>query len=394
MSRDHTNRLVIVGGGLAAQRCCETLRTTGDDRPVTLLAAEPVRPYDRPPLSKEVLAGGDGEVAFRPAGWYAERDIALRLGTAARTLDAGRRVVVVAGGEHVPYGDLLIATGAEPRALPGLARFENVQTLRTLDDALRLRGALARGGPLAVVGAGLIGLEAAATAARLGIEVTVIEAGPRPLVGILGPRAAAWLTARHRAAGVVVRTATTVTAAHGGDAVEALELADGTRVPCAHVLVAIGVRPATTWLAGTGLDPSGVAVDGAGRTSLPGVFAAGDAACSPDPLTGRPTPGGHWEAAVRGGSAVADTLLGRPARPAGPPSFWSDEHGVRLRCVGDPRDAEEHVAHGDLAGTEFELDHLRDGMTTAVLLANRPPSALRAARDRLHVITDLERTAA
>jgi NADPH-dependent 2,4-dienoyl-CoA reductase/sulfur reductase-like enzyme len=389
------SRLVIVGGGLAAQRCCETLRAAGDDRPITILSAEPVRPYDRPPLSKDALAG-EADVAFRPLEWYAANGIELRLGAVAAALDPVRREVVlagdlatgsrdaahrdgvVAGGERVRYDDLLIATGARALMLPMLAPFANVQALRTLADAQRLRAAVAAGGPLAVVGAGLIGLEAAATAARAGIDVTVIEAAPRPLAGVLGPRAAAWLTARHRAAGVAVRLGTTVVAAHGNGAVEELELADGARVPCAHVLVGVGVRPALEWVAGSGLDPAGIAVDEQGRTALPHVFAAGDA-----------TGGGHWEAASRGGAAVAGTLLGRPARPPAPPQFWTDQHDVRLVCVGDPRDAREVVAHGDLApagdpaAVSFELDHIRDGRLTAVLLANRPPSALRAARGRL-----------
>ena len=153
---------------------------------------------------------------------------------------------------------------------------------------------------------------------------------------------------------------------------DALELSDGTRVAAAHVLAGVGVVPAASWLAGSGLGPSAVAVDAAGRTRLPGVHAAGD-------ITGA----GHWEAASRGGAAVAGALLGRADRAPGPPSFWSDQHGVRLQCVGDPRGAAEHVALGDLASRSFELDHRLDGRTTAVLLAGRPPSALRAARARL-----------
>jgi len=239
-----------------------------------------------------------------------------------------------------------------------------------------LRAALLAGGPLAVVGAGLIGLEVAAAARQLGVEVTVVEAAPRPLAGVLGPRAGAWLTALHRAEGVVLRLGVTVRRALPG----ALELSDGTRVACAHVLAGVGVAPAAGWLAGSGVDPC--AVDGAGRTAVPGIFAAGD-------VTGA----GHWEAAARGGTAVARALLGRGELPASPPFFWSDQHGVRLQCVGDARDARESVAHGDLAGRSFELDHLRDGRTTAVLLAGRPASALRAARARL-TITETRRRAA
>ena len=358
--------LLIVGGGLAAQRCIEVLRAAGDDRPVTVVCDEPVRPYDRPPLSKEGLHGSI-DPAFRPEGWYSDHGVELRLGAAARSLGPARRAVTLAGGERLRYETLLIATGARARTLPGVPR---AQVLRDRFDGERLRAALLDGRPLAVVGAGLIGLEAAAAASAHGVEVTVIEAAPRPLAGILGPRAGAWLTALHRAEGVLLRTGVTV----ARDLGDALELADGTRVGAAHVLAGIGVAPAADWLAGSGLDPAGVAVDEAGRTGLPGVYAAGD-------VTGS----GHWEAAARGGAAVARALLGRGALPAAPSFFWSDQHGVRLQCVGDPRGAAEHVAHGDLTSRSFELDHTLDGRTTAVLLADRPPSALRAARARLQI---------
>ena len=356
--------LLIVGGGLAAQRCIEVLRAGGDDRPVTVVCDEPVRPYDRPPLSKEGLLD-EIDPAFRPAEWYADHGVELRLGAAARSLDPARRAVTLADGERLRYRTLLIATGARARALPGVPR---AQVLRSAADGERLRDALRAGGPLAVVGAGLIGLEAAAAARALGVEVTVIEAAPRPLAGILGPRAGAWVTALHRAEGVVVRTGVMVERDLG----DALELADGTRVECAHVLAGVGVAPASGWLAGSGVDPTDV--DDSGRTTVPGVFAAGD-------VTGA----GHWEAASRGGTAVARALLGRGELPAAPSFFWSDQHGIRLQCVGDPRGARESVVHGDLAGRTFELDHLRDGRTTAVLLAGRPPSALRAARGRLDI---------
>ena len=250
---------------------------------------------------------------------------------------------------------------------------------RSSFDGERLRSALLGGGPLAVVGAGLIGLEAAAAARALGVEVTVIEAAPRPLAGVLGPRAGAWLTALHRAEGVALRTGVTVTRDLG----DALELSDGTRVAAAHVLAGVGVRPAAGWLAGSGLDPAGVAVDAAGRTGLPGVFAAGD-------VTG----GGHWEAASRGGTAVARALLGRGELPEAPPFFWSDQHGVRLQCVGDPRGARELLAGWATSRpARSSSTTCLDGRTTAVLLAGRPPSALRAARARLTSPTPTRRAA-
>jgi NADPH-dependent 2,4-dienoyl-CoA reductase/sulfur reductase-like enzyme len=290
--------------------------------------------------------------------------------------------VVVAGGERVRYDDLLIATGARPRTLPLLSRFANVQALRTRDDAERLRAALAAGGPLAVVGAGLIGLEVAATATAAGIPVTVVEAAARPLTGVLGPATALWLAARHVAAGADLRLGVTVAGTIGRDTVTALVLSDGTRVSCAHGLVGIGVAPALDWVAGSGLDPRGVATDPQGRTALPHVFAAGDAAG-----------GGHWEAAAHAGSAVAGALMGHPARRARPASFWTDQHGTRLVCIGDPRDARER--HAPPHRAPFALDHLRDGRLVAVVLADPTPAALRDARRRLSTpIPATARTAA
>jgi 3-phenylpropionate/trans-cinnamate dioxygenase ferredoxin reductase subunit len=385
-----TSTITVAGGGLAAQRCCETLRARGHDGPIVLVCGEPHAPYDRPPLSKEWLAGEPVDPALRPAGWHAEHGVELLLGREARRLDPARRVLELDGGERLRYGRLVIATGGRPVALPEYEGFENVQPLRSLADATRLRDALAAGGSLAVIGAGLIGLEVAATARRLGLGVTVIEAGPAPLAPVLGHEAGNWLARMHREEGVDVRVRTTVAEVRAKTAPQRageLVLSDGSRVACDHVVVGVGVRPATAWLAGSGLDPAGIAVDELGRSALPGVSAAGDAACRHDPLTGRLVPGAHWEGAVRGGIAAACGLLGLPAPAPAAPSFWSDQYGVRLQCVGDPRAADRVAFDGDPAGRCFELTYLRGGRTAAVLLAGKPPAALRAARGRLDVPT-------
>jgi NADPH-dependent 2,4-dienoyl-CoA reductase/sulfur reductase-like enzyme len=387
--------ILVVGGGLAAQRCCETLRARGFEGSIAVVCAEPVAPYDRPPLSKEWLAGAPCEPQLRPSGWHAEHGVELLLGRTARRLEPARRIVELDGGERLRYRRLVIATGAAPVALPLLAGFENVHALRSLADATALRAALARGGSLAVVGAGLIGLEVAATARRLGLAVTVIEAGPAPMAAVVGHEAGGWLARMHREEGVDVRVRTTVTEARGAAGAEELVLADGSRVACDHVLVGVGVRPATAWLAGSGLDHAGVPVDDLGRSPVRGVSAAGDAACRPDPLTGRLAPGAHWEGAVRGGVAAACGLLGVPAPRAAAPSFWSDQYGVRLQCVGDPRAAERVAVAGDPAGRSFELTYLRGGRPAAVLLADRPAAALREARRRIEIpTTDEDRSAA
>ena len=368
-----TPGLLIVGGGLAAQRCCETLRALGHDAPITIAGAE--RPYDRPPLSKEQLAEPPW---LRPRDWYADHDVILRPSVAQR-LNAGRRIVELAGGERLRYDDLLIATGSEPVRLPALTGFANVQALRTLDDAARLWTALSAGASVSVIGGGLIGLEVASSARRMGAAATVIEAAPAPL-GMLGLEVGTHLAALHREDGAVLRVGVPLAAARGGTAgIEELVLADGSRIATDHVVEAVGVRPSTGWLAGSGLDPRGVP---AGRTALPHVFAAGD-------VTG----GGHWDAAARQGAGVARALLGLAPSPPAPPSFWSDQLGLRLQCVGDPAGARAELTV-DAEGRGFEAVYRREGRISAVLLAGRSAADLRAARRRLSPAPELERSAA
>jgi NADPH-dependent 2,4-dienoyl-CoA reductase/sulfur reductase-like enzyme len=374
--------LLIVGGGLAAQRCCETLRALGHDGPLTIAGAEGSEPYDRPPLSKQGLADAAADPRFRPRAWYAEHAVALRLGAPAVRLHPGARTVELAGGERLRYDDLLIATGARPVMLPALAGFANVQALRTLADAGRLQQALSAGARITVVGGGLIGLEVASSARRLGAPVTVVEAAPLPLGGLLGREVGLRLAAWHREDGADLRFGAAVASACGGARVEELLLADGSRLPTDHVVVAVGVRPEAAWLEGSGLDPRGVPAGEGGRTALPHVYAAGD-------VTGS----GHWEAAARQGAAVARALLGLPPAPPAPPSFWSDQLGLRLQCVGEPAGARATLAP-DPAGRGFEAVYRREGRVSAVLLAGRSAADLRAARRLLSPEPQLERSAA
>jgi NADPH-dependent 2,4-dienoyl-CoA reductase/sulfur reductase-like enzyme len=366
--------LLIVGGGLAAQRCCETLRALGHDGPITIAGAERRAPYDRPPLSKEGLADAAADPSFRPREWYAEHGVALRLGAPAVRLRPGARTVELAGGERLRYDRLLIATGSRPVMLPALAGFANVQALRTLADAERLRLALREGAAVSVIGAGLIGLEVASSARRLGASVTVVEAATLPLGGLLGREVGTRLAAWHREDGTDLRLGAALESARGGDRVEELVLADGSRIATDHVVVAVGVRPATEWL--SGLELRGI------RTALPHVFAAGD-------VTG----GGHWEAAARQGAGVARALLGLAPAPAAAPAFWSDQLGLRLQCVGAPGGARATIA-ADAEGRGFEAVYRREGRVSAVLLAGRSAAELRAARRLLTPEPQLERSAA
>ena len=339
--------VVIAGAGLAAQRCCAALRAGGYDGTIRVVGAEPHLPYDRPPLSKAFLAGEQAELALRPAAWYSEHGIDLLLGRRAARLRPRERTLELAGGERLRYDNLVVATGAEPARLPLLDGRGGVHVLRTVDDAERLRRALWHARRLAVVGAGWVGLEVAATARRLGGEVALIEAAPRPLAAVLPAAIGRWVARLHGLAGVDLRLGVTVERAVGAGRVRALELSDGARLTCDAVLVAIGARPATAWL-GDGAD-------------APGVHVAGDAAAA----------GGHWESAAFDGAACASAILGLPPRPRPVHAFWSDQHGVRLQVLGD-------------AGPAAEVQHepWGESFSTLLLDGTRPAGAVVAGRPR------------
>jgi 3-phenylpropionate/trans-cinnamate dioxygenase ferredoxin reductase subunit len=366
--------IVIAGGGLAAQRCAETLRRAGYDGPIRMICAEPRAPYDRPPLSKAVLANAAAEdgLGFRPAAWYDEHGVELLLGVPAAGLDCARREVALADGRTIAYEQLLIATGSRPRRLPLLDRFANVHTLRTLDDARALRGALAAGGRLVIVGAGFIGQEVAAAAARAGVHTTIVEAAAAPLQALVGTAVGGWFADLHRAHGVEVVLDAQITAVTGVERVEWVTLSDRRHLPCDHVVAGIGVEPDLAWLAGSGLDPAGMRVDADGRSDAPDVFAAGDAAATYDPVLRRHVPGGHWESAGRQGAAAARAMLGLDAPRSSPASFWSDLYDTRVQYLGHAPLADRTTVDGDPAGRDFSVTFTRAGMPVAVLLVGRP----------------------
>ncbi len=356
--------VLIVGGGLAAQRAVETLRARGHHGPIRVVCAEPVAPYDRPPLSKELLATGEGDPRFRPDAWYAEQGVELLLGRRAAGLDVSRRRVSLEDGEALGYDELIVATGSRPRRLPMLAGRPNVHVLRTLADARELRTALVPGARLAIVGAGFIGQEVAATARGLGVEVTLIEAAPVPLAHVLGERLGTWFAALHREEGVRVELGAGLAVALpavGGAPVESLVLADGREIAVDAVLVGVGVAPETRWLAGSPLAGDSVAVDGCARTVVPHVYAAGDVAR-----------GQHWEPAARMGAAAARSILGLPAAAAPPESFWSDQYGIRIHLVGHAAGADSVEIDGDLESRDFTAVLRRHGALVGALLVGRP----------------------
>ena len=367
-------RVLIIGGGLAGQRCAETLRRSGHEGPITIACEEPHRPYDRPPLSKEVLLDevAEDSVSFRSEDWYQQKGIELRLGAPAGALDTGRRLVQLSDASELPYEHLLIATGSRPRRLPSLDGFENVSSLRTLEDSRRLRQVLRPGARLLVIGAGFIGQEAASAACAAGAEATIVEAGPAPLSTILGNEVGGWFAEMHRSRGVRMLLGEQVTQVHGSRRVESVTLAGGEQIACDHILVGVGVQPNLDWLPEDDFDRRGVHTDADGRTAVPGVYAAGDAAALLDPVLGRRVPGNHWESAARQGTRAAKAMLGLDPGPATVSSFWSDLHGTRIQYLGHAPIADSVTYDGDLAALDFTATFTLEERPVAVLLAGRP----------------------
>ena len=343
--------VVIVGAGLAGARTAETLRTHGFPGRVVLVGDEPVPPYERPALSKEFLAGSRDETSLllRPPTFWDEHELELLLGDGVTSIDPSSRCVRTSRGCTLEFGALVLATGARPRRLP-LRCPDGVHALRTLADARRLRGALAPGTRLAIVGAGLVGAEVASTARTLGVRVTIVEAASTPLARVLGEKVGRILAARWRAHGVDVRLGTSVARFHTDAAgrVEALRLDDGTDVRADTVLVGVGVAPARELLP---------------AAPVPGLHLAGDVAGS-----------GHWTAAAHDGVAAAHRILGLPEPRPIAPYAWSDQFGLRLQIVGVPHPGDTL----ELDGTEdaFAARHLgADGRTHSGVYANRPAEA-------------------
>ncbi len=339
--------VVIVGGGLASQRCLETLRARGYEGRVAMVCGEAELPYDRPPLSKELLAGelDESEVGFRPARWYADQQVDLIFRRAVG-LNAKRRRVRLDDGGELAYEDLVIATGSAPRILPQLEGYSNVHYLRTIADARRLRSELRKGVRLAIVGAGFIGQEVASTARAAGAEVTIVEALPAPLGAVLGERIGRTLMGMHADQGIDVRLSTKLEGARGNGSVEELQLSGGGTLACDAAVVGIGVAPDSGWLKGSPLGTDGVITDGAGRTRVPHVFAAGDVAISFDHRLGTHRRSEHWDAAARQGGAVARAIVGERPEPGPLPSFWSDQHGIRIQYFGHADLADEITVEG------------------------------------------------
>ncbi|MFB6641033.1 NAD(P)/FAD-dependent oxidoreductase [Streptomyces chartreusis] len=369
--------VAVVGASLAGLSAARSLRRQGYAGRLVVIGDELHRPYDRPPLSKEFLAGTLGEPELALESDDEDLRAEWLLGTQAVALDHAERTLRLADGRQVRADGFVIATGAAARTLPGSAGLAGVHTLRTLDDARALRDELALGGRLVVIGGGFIGAEVASTARALGLEVTVVEAAPAPLAGPLGEAMGAVVSALHADHGVALLCGVGVKGLSGERRVDAVLLEDGRTVPADIVVVGVGARPNVEWLEGSGvvLD-NGVKCGADGRTSLAGVVAVGDCANWYDPRAGLHRRVEHWTGArERPDAAVAALLAGGAVEPGvpRPPYFWSDQYGVKIQFAGHAAGADSVTIED---GTPDERNVLavyrRSGIPVAVLGMNQP----------------------
>lgn len=350
---------VIVGGGLAGAKAVEALRDNDFDGQIILFADEKHLPYERPPLSKEYLAGKKSLADFtvQDSGWYRDHDVDLRLGSRVSSLDPNAHTVGLPDGTTVAYDRLLLATGSASRRppLPG-SDADGVHYLRTYDDAVALNSVLTEGSSLAVVGAGWIGLEVAAGARQRGVNVTVVETAKQPLLAALGETVGEVFADLHREHGVDLRLEAQVEEITTTDGrATGLKMRDGSTVAADAVLVAVGARPNIELAerAGLATGDGGVLVDASLRTSDPDVYAAGDIAAAEHPLFGTRIRTEHWANALKQPVVAAAGMLGAPGEYAELPYFFTDQYDLGMEYVGHAPAFERVVFRGDVSGREF-----------------------------------------
>ncbi|MFD8814958.1 NAD(P)/FAD-dependent oxidoreductase [Streptomyces sp. NPDC059627] len=378
--------IAVVGASAAGLTAARTLRSEGYDGPLTVIGDEDAMPYDRPPLSKQILSG-----AWEPSKTAlpcAVEDVEWMLGVRATGLDVEGRRLTLSTGDELAYDKLVIATGVRPRRLAFGQELDGVHTLRTLPDALAFRADLASARSVVVVGAGFMGSEVAAVASGTGADVTVVDPLPAPMIRQFGPWLGGLVAQLHAGHGVRMRLGVGVTGLSGTSRVDGVELADGTVLPADVVLVAIGSVPNTDWLVGSGLSlTDGVDCDSSCRAA-PNVAAAGDVASWTHPVHGRRTRVEHRMNATEQGVAAARTLLGKGEPYAPIPYFWTDQYDVRIQAYGDfPAGAVPSLAAGDIRADRFAAVYASDGRITGVLGWNLPRDT-RRLRARIGEVLD------
>ena len=334
-------------------------------------------PYDRPPLSKEVLRKEVDDIALKPREWYDEKDITLRLGSAATGLDTAAQTVTLADGTVLGYDELVIATGLVPRRIPSFPDLEGVRVLRSFDESMALRTHASAAKRAVVIGAGFIGCEVAASLRGLGVDVVLVEPQPTPLASVLGEQIGELVSRLHRDEGVDVRTGIGVAEVRGDGQVDSVVLTDGAELTADLVVVGIGSRPATEWLDGSGIEvDNGVICDEAGRTSAPNVWALGDVASWRDPM-GHQARVEHWSNVADQARVVVPAMLGKDVPSAVVvPYFWSDQYDVKIQCLGEPHATDVvHLVEDD--GRKFLAYYERDGVLVGVVGGGVPGKVMK-----------------
>jgi NADPH-dependent 2,4-dienoyl-CoA reductase/sulfur reductase-like enzyme len=369
--------VIIVGGGLAAARTAEQLRRSEYAGAITIVSDEDHLPYDRPPLSKEVLRAETDDVTLKPAEFYAENNITVLLGNGAKSVDTEAKTLTLADGSQLGYDELVIATGLVPKRIKSFPDLPGIHVLRNFDESLALRKEAATASRAVVVGAGFIGCEVAASLRKMGVDVVLVEPQPAPLASVLGQQIGDLVTRLHRAEGVDVRCGVGVSDVSGDDRVRKVTLSDGTELDADIVIVGIGSHPATEWLEGSGLEiDNGVVCDEGGRTSAPNVWAIGDVASWRDDVGGQVRVE-HWSNVADQARVLVPTMLGQePPAAVSVPYFWSDQYDVKIQALGEPEATDTvHIVEDD--GRKFLAYYERDGVVVGVVGGGFPGKVMK-----------------
>lgn len=385
MDLSNAERVVIIGGGQAAAQACASLRQYGYAGAITLVGEEAALPYQRPPLSKAYMKGelAEERLYFKPVAWYEDQNIDTILSVRATAIDRAAQTVALEHGGVLEYDALILATGSRPRALPvDGADLDGVFDLRDLADVERIRPRMISGQKLVIVGAGYIGLEAAAVARQLGLDVTVIEMEDRVLARVTSPIMSEFFESEHTRQGATIRTQARLASLRGQDnKVSNAILADGTELDADIVLVGIGIVPNVELAEAAGIACSnGVLTDRDARTNDPRIFAAGDCAARPLVHYGRK---GRLESvhnAIEQGKLAAAAIMGKPRPPEDCPWFWSDQYDLKLQIAGLSEGYDEIVVRGDPEARKFAVFYLQNGKLIAVDAINSPPEFLASKR--------------
>lgn len=375
-----TARAVIVGAGIAGVSAAAGMRSAGYDGEILLIGDEPELPYRRPPVSKEIIRGAKtaDQIRIKPASWYEQQAIGLRLETPVVALDAEARTVLLSGGSPIGFDRLLLATGGVARQMSDAA---GVRTLRTLADVPKLQSELTPGQHLIVVGAGLIGSEIAASARGLGCEVTLLETAALPLPRLLPPLLGQMYVDLHKGNGTELHTNVTVESIVDEGSATVVRASDGRTWSAPVVVVAIGMEPATGLAEAAGiLVADGIVVDAGGQTSIPGIYAAGDVANMPNAVLGGRHRVEHWQNAQNHGTAVGKAMAGADSEFVEVPWCWSDQYGITLQVTGWPEASHDVRVRGSVDGLDFSAFFLDGSRLLGAVTIGRPGDVRQARK--------------